>query len=420
MNYFVTLALPKVLTFGNAKEKCLFLLRFSHYFVPLYPIMAERMIIGYDAKRIVRNGTGLGSYGRTLVNDLSQLGEFDLRLYAPDGGITQLRSQIVGRENVSFCYPHHAFTSLGKALWRSKGMVKQLMADGVQIYHGLSGELPRGISKRGIRTVVTIHDLIFLRHPEFYNRPDVKIYTKKFFRTLREADRIVAISECTKRDICELGEIDSSRVDVIYQSYASRFTEEPEPKKMWQVRDKYELPDRYVLNVGSIEERKNVLLVIKALHRLPDDVSLVIVGRQTPYSDMVHQYVFEHRMHSRVQMLHNVPDDDLPALYRMADCFVYPSRYEGFGIPIIEAISQGLPVVACTGSCLEEAGGPDSLYVNPDDEEALAHAISQVLYGAPGREQRVERSRQYIRRFENANVARRVADLYQQLLWKEN
>ena len=382
--------------------------------------MAERMIIGYDAKRIVRNGTGLGSYGRTLVNDLSQLGEFDLRLYAPDGGITQLRSQIIGRENVSFCYPHRTLTPLGKALWRSKGMVKQLMADGVQIYHGLSGELPRGISKRGIRTVVTIHDLIFLRHPEFYNRPDVKIYTKKFFRTLREADRIVAISECTKRDICELGEIDSSRVDVIYQSYASRFTEEPEPKKMWQVRDKYELPDRYVLNVGSIEERKNVLLVIKALHRLPDDVSLVIVGRQTPYSDMVHQYVFEHRMHSRVQMLHNVPDDDLPALYRMADCFVYPSRYEGFGIPIIEAISQGLPVVACTGSCLEEAGGPDSLYVNPDDEEALAHAISQVLYGAPGREQRVERSRQYIRRFENANVARRVADLYQQLLWKEN
>ena len=230
----------------------------------------------------------------------------------------------------------------------------------------------------------------------------------------------MAISECTKRDICELGEIDSSRVDVIYQSYASRFTEEPEPKKMWQVREKYELPDRYVLNVGSIEERKNVLLVIKALHRLPDDVSLVIVGRQTPYSDMVHEYILEHRMHSRVQMLHNVPDDDLPALYRMADCFVYPSRYEGFGIPIIEAISQGLPVVACTGSCLEEAGGPDSLYVDPDDEEALAHAISQVLYGASGREQRVERSRQYICRFENTNVARQMADLYQQLLWKEN
>jgi len=390
-----------------------------NYFVPLHPIMAERIIIGFDAKRIVRNGTGLGSYGRTLVNDLARLDEFDLRLYVPDGGMAQLRSQIVGRENVSFCYPHHAFTSLGKALWRSRGIVKQMTADGVGLYHGLSGELPYGISKSGIRTVVTIHDLIFMRHPEYYNRADVKIYTKKFFRTLREADRIIAISECTRRDICELGEIDGSRVEVIYQSFAPRFTEEPESSKLWQVRNKYDLPDRYVLCVGSIEERKNVLLAVKALHRLPDDVSLVIVGRQTPYSDMVHEYIFQHRMHSRVQMLHYVPDDDLPALYRMADCFVYPSRYEGFGIPIIEAISQGLPVVACTGSCLEEAGGPDSLYVNPDDEEAMAQAINQVLFGAPGREQRVERSRQYIRRFENTNIARRVADLYQEL-WKEH
>ena len=170
-----------------------------------------------------------------------------------------------------------------------------------------------------------------------------------------------------------------------------------------------------MLNVGSVEERKNVLLCVKAMHHLPDDVSLVIVGRQTPYSDMLHEYVLEERLQSRVQMLHNVPDDDLPALYRMADCFVYPSRYEGFGIPIIEAINQGLPVVACTGSCLEEAGGPDSLYVDPDDDRAMAHAISQVLYGAPGRQQRIDRSRQYISRFENTNAARRMADIYAQL-----
>lgn len=378
--------------------------------------MAKPTIIGYDAKRIVRNGTGLGSYGRTLVNDLSALSEFDLRLYAPDKGMPQLRSQIVGRDNVSFCYPANAHTSAGKALWRTKGIVKQLVRDEVDIYHGLSGELPKGISESGIRSIVTIHDLIFMRHPEYYNKMDVKIYTRKFQQTLREADRIVAISECTRRDISELGEIDASRIDVIYQSCAPRFNEEPQARKMWQVRDKYELPDRYVLNVGSIEERKNVMLAVKALHHLPDDVSLVIVGRQTPYSDEVHEYVLEHRMHGRVQMLHNVPDDELPALYRMADCFVYPSRYEGFGIPIIEAISQGLPVVACTGSCLEEAGGPDSLYVGPDDPEAMAHAISRVLFGAPERQQRIELSRQYIRRFENSDAARHFADLYQEVL----
>jgi glycosyltransferase involved in cell wall biosynthesis len=114
-------------------------------------------------------------------------------------------------------------------------------------------------------------------------------------------------------------------------------------------------------------------------------------------------------------MLHVVPDDDLPALYRMADAFVYPSRYEGFGIPIIEAIRLGLPVVACTGSCLEEAGGPDSLYVGPDDDEAMAHAISQMLYGAEGRERRIERSRDYVQRFENTGAAQRFVELYKEL-----
>ena len=385
-------------------------------FVLLHPIMPERLIIGFDAKRIVRNGTGLGSYGRTLVNDLSALDQFDLRLYAPDDGITQLRSQVVGRQNVQFCFPRHVHTNLGKALWRSRGMVRQLVRDDVTVYHGLSGELPSGISRTGIRTVVTIHDLIFMRHPEWYKRVDVRLYTKKFFRTLREADRIVAISECTRRDVSELGDVDPQRIDVVYQSCAPRFTEEPQAWQMWQVREKYDLPDRYVLNVGSVEERKNVLLCVKAMHHLPDDVSLVIVGRQTPYSDMLHEYVLEERLQSRVQMLHNVPDDDLPALYRMADCFVYPSRYEGFGIPIIEAISQGLPVVACTGSCLEEAGGPDSLYVGPDDPEAMAHAISRVLFGAPERQQRIDLSRQYIRRFENSDAARHFADLYQEVL----
>ena len=374
------------------------------------------MIIGFDAKRIVRNATGLGSYGRTLVNDLAGMDDLSLRLYAPDEGRQELRAQIVGRENVTFCYPKHCHTALGRALWRSRGMVKQLLGDGVEVYHGLSGELPAGISRAGIPSVVTIHDLIFMRHPEFYKPVDVRLYTRKFRQTLREADRIVAISECTRRDICELGEIDRSRVDLIYQSCAMRFTEEPEPRLLWQVRDQYNLPDRYVLSVGTIEERKNVLLAVEALHRLPDDVSLVIVGRPTAYADRVQDYIDSHRLHPRVVMLHGVPDEHLPALYRMADAFVYPSRYEGFGIPVIEAIRMGLPVVAATGSCLEEAGGPDSLYVSPDDPEAMAHAISQVLYGAPGRERRIELSRQYVRRFDNTGAASRFAELYREVI----
>jgi glycosyltransferase involved in cell wall biosynthesis len=102
--------------------------------------------------------------------------------------------------------------------------------------------------------------------------------------------------------------------------------------------------------------------------------------------------------------------------YANAEAFVYPSVYEGFGIPIIEAISSGLPVVACTGSCLEEAGGPDSFYVAPDDAEGMAHAIMATLHGAEGREQRIERSMQYIKRFQGNSVASQMADIYRELI----
>ena len=367
------------------------------------------MIIGFDAKRIVSNGTGLGSYGRTLVNDLARKNEdMALHLYAPAPGRDDLREQIVKRENIKFCYPEKKSLT---SFWRTKGIVKDLKRDGIQLYHGLSGELPIGIGKSGIKSVVTIHDLIFLRHPEFYHWVDTKIYAWKFRQTLKEADHVIAISECTKRDILYYGDIDESKISIVYQSFAPRFNEsESHPL------NHYQLPQRYILNVGSIEARKNVLQAVEALHLLPDDVALVIVGRHTPYTDRVLQYVHEHHLDQRVRVLHGVPDELLPALYAMAEAFVYPSVYEGFGIPIIEAISCGLPVVACTGSCLEEAGGPDSTYVAPGDVEAMADAIRHSLKGAKDRERRIENSKKYIRRFSGCNVAGQVADIYQRLL----
>jgi glycosyltransferase involved in cell wall biosynthesis len=367
------------------------------------------MIIGYDAKRIVRNGTGLGSYGRTLVNDIAEHQEISLRLYAPDAGRDNLRDQVIQSPNVTFCYPTPSVVPFHKALWRTSGIVSDLQRDGVQLYHGLSGELPRGISKTGIKSVVTIHDLIFLRHPEYYHWIDTKIYAWKFRQAIREADHIIAISECTRRDILEFGHVDERKISLIYQSCAPRFTLSPTESTASNGQ-------RYILSVGSIEERKNILLAVKALQRLPEDLSLVIVGRRTPYTDIVEKYISDNHLSHRIRLMHGVSDEQLPALYAGAEAFVYPSRYEGFGIPIIEAIGCGLPVVACTGSCLEEAGGPDNLYVDPDDDEAMANAICQVLRGAEGREERISRSRAYIRRFEGQDVAGQVVDLYRSLL----
>ena len=392
-------------------------------------------IIGFDAKRAVANGTGLGSYSRTLINDLARY-PLTLRLYAPDEGRDDLRTQIQDRANVTLHTPHSTFhiphstfhiphsTSLGKSLWRSHGIVSDLRRDGIQLYHGLSGELPIGIRKSGIPSVVTIHDLIFLRHPEYYHWIDTKIYAWKFRQTISEATHIIAISECTRRDILHYApELDPARISVIYQSCAPKFTPDISPSTFHIPPSTFHIPPstKYILSVGTIEARKNILLAVKALEtsQLPDDLHIVIIGRHTPYTDTVARYARDHGLEARVHILHNVSDAELPAYYAAAEAFVYPSRYEGFGIPIIEAISCGLPVVACTGSCLEEAGGPDTLYVSPDDPQAMAAAIAQVLKGAPGRDQRILRSREYIRRFQGNDVAGQVYRLYLRLLNKE-
>ena len=362
-------------------------------------------IIGLDAKRIVRNATGLGSYGRTLVNDLlrTTADDYLFRLYAPDEGREDLRQQVLQHPNLEFCYPKgdppqpslkregdsSLFTLHSSLFWRTFGIARDLLRDGVQLYHGLSGELPVGIRKRGIKTVVTIHDLIFLRHPEYYKWIDRKIYAWKFRRTLKEADLIIAISECTKRDIIHYGHVPEEKIRLVYQSCSTWFKQHVGDDQRQKVNARYELPNRYVIHVGTIEERKNILLAVQALPLLPEDLHLVVVGRQKPYAQQVLSEARRLGVDTRLHLLQGIPNADLPALYQMAEA---------------------------TGSCLEEAGGPSCLYVSPDDPEAFASALLQVLKGAEGREARILQSQEYVRRFEGTDVASQVLAIYEELL----
>ena len=378
--------------------------------------MPLHLTIGYDAKRAVSNGTGLGNYCRTLLNDLGTIDTTDsFRLYVPDLGRDDLRSQLDMPRNMSFVTPANKLVKPLRSLWRIKGIVNDLKRDGVDIYHGLTGELPLGLSEAGIKSVVTIHDLIFMRCPEYYNPVDVAIYKWKFRNTCKQADRIIAISECTRRDIMELGEIDDSRIDVVYQSCDTRFRQQVSPEQKQDVRARYSLPKRYVLFVGTIEERKNALLAAQALPYLSDEIHLVLVGRQTAYAKTIFSFARQNGLANRIHMLSGVPTSDLYAIYQQAECFVYPSRYEGFGIPIIEAIQSRLPVIACTGSCLEEAGGPDNVYVDPDEPQEMAMAIKSITDNPDAARQIVTRSLDYIRRFENGNVAQEMLNVYRSL-----
>ena len=378
--------------------------------------MPLHLTIGYDAKRALSNGTGLGNYCRTLLNDLGTIDTTDsFRLYVPDLGRDDLRSQLIMPANMKLVTPSTGLQKALSSMWRIKGIVNDLRRDGIDIYHGLTGELPFGISSTGIKSVVTIHDLIFMRHPEYYSPIDVAIYKWKFRNAIRQANRIIAISECTRRDIMELGEIDDSRIDVVYQSCDTRFHLQVSPEQKQDVRARYSLPKRYVLFVGTIEERKNALLAAQALPYLSDEIHLVLVGRQTAYAKTIFSFARQNGLANRIHMLSGVPTSDLYAIYQQAECFVYPSRYEGFGIPVIEAIQSRLPVIACTGSCLEEAGGPDNVYVDPDEPQEMAMAIKSITDNPDAARQIVTRSLDYIRRFENGNVAQEMLNVYRSL-----
>jgi len=339
------------------------------------------MRVGFDAKRAFRNFTGLGNYSRNIMELLVRnYGNDSFIAYSPQKPVKRAVAFVNDNPAMQVQYPHNGFWRKFHSLWRSFGITHLLEKQHVDVFHGLSGELPFNIRKaRGVKKVLTVHDLIFLRFPQYYKPVDRFIYNLKFRKSCQNADLVIAISECTKRDIIEYYGIPQEKIRVVYQGCDKSFSQIQPTETLDQVRRKYNLPEKYILNVGTLEERKNIMLVVKALPLVDSNIKLVMVGRHTPYTDQVMQYAEEHGLKDRIIEIGNVDFCDLPAVYRMATIFVYPSRYEGFGIPIIEALNSRVPVIAATGSCLEEAGGPDSLYVDPDDHKAMADQLNRLL-----------------------------------------
>jgi glycosyltransferase involved in cell wall biosynthesis len=336
-------------------------------------------------------------------------------LFAPKKKPNNRLATILSRHNIAFVFPKGIFR-LFSSLWRVWGIKKDIRKQAIAVFHGLSNELPVGIEQTGIKTVVSIHDLIFLRYPEYYKSFDRAIYRRKFKRACEKADKIVAISECTKRDIVSFFLISEEKINVIYQSCHPVFKEKVPEEKKQIVVEKYSLPSRFLLYVGSIESRKNLLLAVKALKQLPEDIHLVAIGKSTPYQSKVEAYAQKSGLESRLHIKNAFPFEDLPAVYQLSELFIYPSFFEGFGIPIVEALMSEIPVIAATGSCLEEAGGPDSIYINPDDDTELAQKITAVLNDKTLAQKMIESGKKYAKRFSDKEIASEMMAVYQSLI----
>ena len=371
------------------------------------------MNIGFDGKRAANNLTGLGNYSRSLILQLSEFfHQNHYFIYSPKVKEAKQISSFFAKENIHLRLP--AGTQPG-FWWRSVGIRTQLLQDNIAIYHGLSNEIPFGIHNGNPKTVVTIHDLIFLRLPKNYKYIDRKIYNFKSRYACRFADQIIAISEQTKKDIIELYHIDPAKIEVIYQTCDDSFKELLPADFKETIRQKYHLPEKYILNVGTIEARKNLLLIVQAMTHVPREYKLVVVGKKQAYAQQVIAEIERLKLTDRVIFLKDIPFADLPAIYQLASIFVYPSFYEGFGIPVIEALYGGIPVIAATGSCLEEAGGPDSLYIDPSNAGELASAINSVISDPVLAAQMREKGLTYAAKFNTLPLAGQLMNCYERL-----
>lgn len=363
------------------------------------------MKIAYDAKRAFSSVSGLGNYSRDLVRILSQI--FPKNQYILISKKTSEKGKnILELPNVS-----HVKTSKG-TLSRQFKMGIDAQNLGADIFHGLSGELPLKWNKKPIKKVVTIHDLIFERFPQYYTWIDRKIHFWKFKKAAVSADKIIAISEQTKNDIIHYLKVPESKIEVVYQGCHASFKEKQSQEFMNLVKEKFQLPEKFILNVGTIEPRKNLLNIVKALK--DSKIPLMVVGTKKPkYFKLIKKEITKGKIEA--QFLQGVSMDELAAIYKLADIFIYPSFFEGFGIPVIEALYSETVVITSNTSCLPEAGGPDSVYIDPKNIADIKSKINFLWQNEPERKRRAEKGLQFVQKFNDDVIAKDVMKVYESL-----
>lgn len=352
----------------------------------------ETMRIAFDAKRYYHNRTGLGNYSRTLVNSLRT------------------------------CFPENEYVLFDeKSFARSFKMARKAEGEGCGILHGLSNEIPFDSPKSGIKTIVTIHDVAWRTYPGMYHFIDRQIYDLKYGWSAKHADMVLAISESTKRDVQRFYGVPEERVKVVYQPVQERFYTQLPKEESRQIATAAipNLPHEYLLSVGSINSRKNLLGSLQALAQTAPEnrPPLVVIGNGREYKKICQEYASKNLRASDVIWAGQLNDDHaLQALYANALAMMYPSHYEGFGLPVVEALLQGTPVLTSTVSSLPEAAGPGGILVDPSNTEDIANGLKSLINDSELRRQKATEGEAYCRQtFGTEKLTRQVMELYKQL-----
>ena len=383
------------------------------------------MNIGFDAKRAYENSTGLGHYSRTLLKSLATFyPNENYYLYAPkitDKFVTEPYSNIFPIKPTGFA------ADILKEKWRRKWVLNDLIKNDIDIYHGLSHQIPVNLQSTKIKSVVTIHDLIFERYPQQFNKINVQLFRKKFTYSCKHSDKIIAISEQTKKDIINFYKIPENKIEVCYQSCNNIYRNEVGEEEKKRIKKLYSLPEQFFLYVGSIIVRKNLLTVVKAIKNLKSTINipLVVIGNGSSYKQKVKKYIKQNNLDKDIIFLsenaivNNLESfqssADFPAIYQQAIAMIYPSTFEGFGIPVLEALCSKLPVITSNISCLPEAGGDAAYYVNPTSAEEITNAMEEIFNDKNLADSMAIKGLQYAQNFTQLKTAAAVMKVYTSL-----
>lgn len=300
-----------------------------------------------------------------------------------------------------------------RILWEQLALPGELRKRQVDVFHSPVNVLPERLP---CASVVTVHDLAFIHYPQFF-RPARRVYQRTFTaRSARAATLVVAVSESTKRDLAERFGVPEERLRVIYPAIDADFQPERDERRLAAFRAEHGLPESYILFLGTLEPRKNLDMLVEAYARLrtmDENVpQLVIAGAKGWYFQSLFERVQSLGIASHITFAGYISRKDQPLWYAGAGLFVYPSVYEGFGLPIVEALACGTPTITSNVSSMPEAGGAVAMQVAPGDSLGLAHAMRGVLASPEARERTLVEGPRWARRFTAERMAAEYTEVY--------
>jgi glycosyltransferase involved in cell wall biosynthesis len=370
------------------------------------------MKIGFDAKRAFNNSTGLGNYARLLIKSLIQnFPEHNYYLFTPKTD-EKFKDEFINYKQVEIIKPEGFLNKKFPAAWRSFSVGDIVNNLELDIFHGLSNELPTGINQQKTKCVVTIHDLIFLRYPNYYNNIDAYIYKKKFKNACQNADLVLATSIQTELDIIEFFQTEKSKIKVLYQACDDAFAKTYSNQEKQVVSQKYQLPNKFILSVGTIETRKNQLTILQALKNLETNWHLVLIGKKTSYADEILAYANAQNLQNRLQIFENVSFTDLPIIYQCASLFAYISEFEGFGIPVLEAMQSKVLTVTSNVSSLPEVIGNQQQTISPKNSNELVQYINNSYNKKKIIKSQIDQAKERSKLFDKNYLAQELMKLY--------